>query len=143
MLIIILLLIGGIVGIAIAAAVRRSGRSERPYPRSHSHYGPGYGRPHGYGHDYYGHPGYGRSRRSGMSAGAAGAIGAVGGGLLGYELGKNEGEQEQFHHDQAMMEPREDYGPYNGPAQGDWMVDQGPGFDDGGDWGWGGDGGDW
>lgn len=145
MLIVVLLLIGAIVGIAIAAGVRRSWRPERrmerPYPPergAYGSYGPGYGHPHRYGPGY-GEPGYGgydRPHRSGMNPGVAGAIGAVGGGLVGYELGKMEGEQEQFHHDEALMRQREDYGPYGGPEQGDWGVDQGTSFIDGPDWGW-------
>lgn len=80
-----------------------------PYPN----YGPSYGGP------AYGGPGY----HSGMGAGTAGAIGALGGGLLGYELGKMHGEQQQFRHDE-MMYDQDRGGPYDGDDQGDWVVGQ-------------------
>ncbi len=64
--------------------------------------------------------GYGPSYRSGMSPGAAGAMGAVGGGLLGYELGKMQGEQQQFRQDELMDRG----GHYDPPDQGNWVVGQ-------------------
>jgi hypothetical protein len=65
--------------------------------------------------------GYGPSYRSGMGPGAAGAIGAVGGGLLGYELGKMQGEQQQFRQDELMDRGG---GQYDSPDQGNWVVGQ-------------------
>jgi hypothetical protein len=88
-----------------------------PYPN----YGPSYGGP------AYGGPGY----HSGMGAGTAGAIGAVGGGLLGYELGKMHGEQQQFRRDE-MMYDQDRGGPYDGGDQGDWVVGQDSDFGDAG-----------
>ena len=81
----------------------------------------------------YGPP-YGQPYRSGMGPGAAGAIGAVGGGLLGYELGKMQGEDQQFRQDQMMYD--RDRGQYDSPDQGDWVVGQDGDF--GGDVGGGG-----
>jgi hypothetical protein len=90
-------------------------------------YGPSYGGP------AYGGPGY----HSGMGAGTAGAIGAVGGGLLGYELGKMHGEQQQFRDDEMRYDqdrggPSDAGGPYDGGDQGDWVVGQDSDFGDAG-----------
>jgi hypothetical protein len=84
-----------------------------PYPPD---YGPSYGGPS------YGGPGY----RSGMSAGSAGALGALGGGLLGYELGKTRGEEQQFRQDEMTDD-------YNRGEQGDWIVGQDSDFGAAGD----------
>jgi hypothetical protein len=89
---------------------------------------------------------YGRPYRSGMGPGAAGAIGAVGGGLLGYELGKMQGEEQQFRHDEMMYD--RDRGQYDSADQGDWVVGQDSDFggDAGGNFGGGSNdsgGGDW
>jgi hypothetical protein len=66
--------------------------------------------------------GYGQQPyRSGMSPGAAGAMGAVGGGLLGYELGKMQGENQQFRQDELMDRGG---GQYDSPDQGNWVVGQ-------------------
>jgi hypothetical protein len=102
-------------------------------------YGPG---PGPYGPNYG--PGYGPGYGGGMSRGGAAGLGAVGGGLVGYELGKMAGENEQFRHDEMG-------GVGN---QGGWDNNQG-GWDNGGgdqggnwvvgqdsDWGGGGGGGD-
>jgi hypothetical protein len=66
------------------------------------------------------YPGYGPSYRSGMGPGAAGAMGAVGGGLLGYELGRMHGEQQQYREDGLMDRG----GQYDSPDQGNWFVGQ-------------------
>ncbi|MGH3840875.1 MAG: hypothetical protein ACRDS0_05430 [Pseudonocardiaceae bacterium] len=71
----------------------------------------------------YGGPGY----RSGMGAGTAGAIGAVGGGLLGYELGKMQGEDQQFRRDDMMYDHDR-----SGGDQGNWVVGQDSDFGDAG-----------
>jgi hypothetical protein len=102
-----------------------------PYPG----YGPSYDGP---GCGSYGGPAYGAPYCSGMGAGTAGAIGAVGGGLLGYELGKMQGEQQQSHQDEGMSDrdrggPHAASGPYDAGDQGDWVVDQDSDFDDAGD----------
>jgi hypothetical protein len=75
-------------------------------------------------------PAYGPPYRSGMGPGAAGAIGAVGGGLLGYELGKMQGEEQQFRQDQTMYD--RDRGQYDSADQGDWVVGQDSDFGGGG-----------
>ena len=75
-------------------------------------------------------PAYGPPYRSGMGPGAAGAIGAVGGGLLGYELGKMQGEEQQFRQDQTMYD--RDRGQYDSADQGDWVVGQDSDFGDAG-----------
>lgn len=142
----ILLIVGLIVLIAVLLGLRSLFRPQRmmrqPPPYS------GYGRPAGYRQPYgYGEPygGYGPPQRSGMSPGAAGALGAVGGGLIGYELGKMEGEQQQFHHDEMLMQQRQDYGPYDGRDQGDWgdQGNWGGDFGGGGDMDWDNGGGSW
>lgn len=83
------------------------------------------------------YPDYGPPPRSGMSAGAAGAIGAVGGGLLGYELGKMHGEEQQWRRDEMMAD--HDRGGQSAD-QGNWVVGQDSDFAEGdnsggtGDW---------
>jgi hypothetical protein len=93
-----------------------------PYPD----YGPSYGGPS------YGGPAYGAPYRSGMGAGTAGAIGAVGGGLLGYELGKMHGEEQQFRQDERMYDPDRG-GPDDAGDQGEWVAGQDSDFGDAGD----------
>ncbi|MDQ2881550.1 MAG: hypothetical protein M3Y48_10040 [Actinomycetota bacterium] len=134
---------GGLVGIMIVLAVvvvsvvvvsrrfRRSGFRMGP-PRM------GSGAPPMGSYD-----GYGPSYRSGMSPGAAGAMGAVGGGLLGYELGKMQGEQQQYREDGLMDRGG---GGYDSPDQGGWVVGQDGDFGGGSSSGGGSDsggGGDW
>ncbi|HZS22878.1 MAG TPA: hypothetical protein VFA63_18060 [Pseudonocardiaceae bacterium] len=112
----IILVLGAIV--AVIVLLRRRGRSGfgRPMP------GPATGGPPPMGpYPDYG-PSYGSPYRSGMGAGAAGAIGAVGGGLLGYELGKMQGEQQQFRQDEMMRDRERDA--YDTADQGDWVVGQ-------------------
>lgn len=83
-------------------------------------------------------PMYGGGGR-GMSPGVAGGLGAVGGGLLGYELGKMEGERED-RRDQAFDQSG---GYYGGDSQ-QWGGGGGDGDFGGGssDFGGGGGGGD-
>ncbi|MGH3782233.1 MAG: hypothetical protein ACRDRO_16865 [Pseudonocardiaceae bacterium] len=125
---VIILLIGAIVVALIVLGRRR---------RSGSRMGPpmmGSGPPPMGSYD-----GYGPSYRPGMSPGAAGAMGAVGGGLLGYELGKMQGEQQQFRQDELMDRGG---GQYDSSDQGNWVVgqdgdfggNQGPDSGGGGDW---------
>jgi hypothetical protein len=78
---------------------------------------------------YGGYGGYGPGYRSGMSPGAAGAAGALGGGLLGYELGKMQGEEQQFRQDEMMDRG----GQYDYPDQGNWVVGQDGDFGGGSD----------
>ncbi|MGH3794125.1 MAG: hypothetical protein ACRDSP_04485 [Pseudonocardiaceae bacterium] len=132
---VILLVIGGIVVVAILAGRRRRSRSRRPRRGS----GPPPMGP--YPGDYG--PGYGPRYRSGMSPGMAGGIGAVGGGLLGYELGRMSGEEQQFRQDEMM--DRDRGGQNDSYDQGDWVVGQDGDFGGGGDVGGDGSGGggDW
>lgn len=134
----ILLLLGAVVGVIVL--LRRRGRSGpgRPMPGSATGGPPPMGPYPDYGPSY-GQPPY----RSGMGAGAAGAIGAVGGGLLGYELGKMQGEEQQFRRDEMMYD--RERGADDAANQGDWVVGQDSDF--GGDAGGGpndsGSTGDW
>ena len=85
----IILVLGAIVAVVVLLRRRiRSGFGRSGFGRSMTGGPP----PMGSCPDY-GSP-YGQSYRSGMGPGAAGAIGAVGGGLLGYELGKMQGEEQ-------------------------------------------------
>jgi hypothetical protein len=126
-----LLIIAAMAAIAILVLRRRRSGS-RMGPSMGPSMGPamGGGPPMGY------YPDYGPSYRSGMSPGAAGALGAVGGGLLGYELGKMEGEGQQFRQDEMMRG-----GQYDSPDQGNWVVGQDSDFGSAGDGGGGSDGG--
>lgn len=108
-------------------------------------YGPGYDPNQGYppqGPQGYGPQGPGFGGRSGMSAGAAGGLGALGGGLLGYEMGRMSGENEQYRRDESGFG-----GGNDGGGQGDWVIGQDSDFggDSGGGDSGGGDnsGGDW
>jgi hypothetical protein len=139
LLLFIVLIVGVIAAVVIMARRRRrsgfgagpSTVAGRPPMGTYPDYGPSYGGPP------YGGPGY----RSGMGAGTAGAIGAVGGGLLGYELGKMHGEEQQFRRDETMYD--HDRGsPSEGGDQGDWVVGQDSDFGDAGDVGQQGSG-DW
>ncbi len=144
LLLFMLLMVGVIAAVVIMALRRRrsgfgagpSTVADRPPMGTYPDYGPSYGGP-SYGGPPYGGSGY----RSGMGAGTAGAIGAVGGGLLGYELGKMHGEEQQFHRDEMMYD--QDRGvPSEGGDQGDWVVGQDSDFGDAGDVGQQGSG-DW
>jgi hypothetical protein len=54
----------------------------------------------------------------------------VGGGLLGYELGKMQGEEQQFRQDEMMYD--RDRGQYDSTDQSNWVVGQDSDFGDGG-----------
>jgi hypothetical protein len=136
----VMLLIVGVIAAVVIMARRRRRSGFGPGPSTaagpppmgpYPDYGPSSGGPPSGG------PGY----RSGMGAGAAGAIGAVGGGLLGYELGKMHGEQQQFRQDD-MTSDRDRGGPSDGGDQGDWVVGQDSDFGDASDGGQQGSG-DW
>ena len=76
-------------------------------------------------------PGYGPPSRPRVSPGAAGALGAVGGGLLGYELGKTQREQQQFRQDKITEQgDRSNHNDAHG--QGNWVVGQDGDFGDSG-----------
>ncbi|HEX5404029.1 MAG TPA: hypothetical protein VFX16_17215 [Pseudonocardiaceae bacterium] len=149
-------LVGGIVLLVIIVVVIAVlARVFRGFRRGRRMAGPGYGG--GYGQQGYGPGygpggpgyggGYGPGYGGGISPGAAGGIGAVGGGLLGYELGKMSGENEQFRRDE--MYGNQGFGGDQGGG-GDWVVGQDSDFG-GGDFGGGdsgggdsgGGGGDW
>jgi hypothetical protein len=134
LLLVIVLIFGVIAAVVLMARQRRrsgfgSGPSTVAGPPPTGPY-PDYG-------PSYGGPGY----RSGMGAGTAGAIGAVGGGLLGYELGKMQGEEQQFRRDE-MMYDHDRGGPHDGSDQSDWVVGEDSDFGDAGDSGQQGSG-DW
>jgi hypothetical protein len=113
-----LLLVAAVIGLVVFA-IRRSGRGRRAGRFG----GPGGYGPGGYGPANYGQPGYGSS---GVNPWVAGGAGAVAGGVLGYELGRMEGEHEQ---------QRDDYdrGGYDGDFGGGGAdADFGGGGDGGG-----------
>jgi hypothetical protein len=126
----IMLIIGVIVVVVLLLRRRRRPGSRMGGPWSGPSMGPGPPPMSSY-------PDYGPPPRSGMGAGAAGAIGAVGGGLLGYELGKMQGEEQQFRRDEMMID--HDRGS-QAADQGNWVVGQDSDFADGdsssgtGDW---------
>jgi hypothetical protein len=91
-----LLLVAAVIGL-IVFLVRRSGGRRRAARRGGpGGYGPGGYGPAGYDAPGYGQPGYGSS---GVNPWVAGGAGAVAGGVLGYELGRMEGEHEQRQRD--------------------------------------------
>ncbi|HEX6403787.1 MAG TPA: hypothetical protein VF003_11605 [Pseudonocardiaceae bacterium] len=125
----IILVLGAIVAVVVLLRRRiRSGFGRSGFGRSMTGGPPPMG-----SYPDYGSP-YGQSYRSGMGPGAAGAIGAVGGGLLGYELGKMQGEEQQFRQDQMYDRDRGQYdsGQSGRPDQGDWVVGQDSDFGGGG-----------
>jgi hypothetical protein len=150
----IVLLIIVVVVVAVLARVFRGRRGRRMAGPPMGGYGPGqgYGPGYGPGPGYGG--GYGPGYGGGIGPGAAGGIGAVGGGLLGYELGKMSGENEQFRRDE-MGYGDQGYGGDQGFGGGDqgggWVTGQDSDFGGGGDFGGGdsgggdsgGGGGDW
>jgi hypothetical protein len=132
----IILIIGAIAAVVFLVRKRRRLGPRAPMTAGPPPMGPDPGSYPG-GYPGAGYPGgYGPPQRSGMGAGAAGAIGAVGGGLLGYELGKMQGEEQQFRQDETMH----DRDQYNS-GQGDWVVGQDSDFGGGG--GDSSGGGDW
>jgi hypothetical protein len=127
MILVVVLLVVAIIGVVIAGFRRRMSGRQAPAYQDPGYPAPGYGPP-GYGPQGYGPQGYGRS---GISPMAAGGIGAVAGGVLGYELGKMEGEEHREGH-------RGDYGDgggYDGGGYGGGGADAdfgGGGSDSGG-----------
>lgn len=100
------LLIAGIVAAFVFARRRRGGFGARgpvnpiqpqaPYPPNY----PNQGYPQNYPPNYGpGYPGYGPGYNQGVNPIIPGGIGAVGGGLLGYELGRQAGENEARRED--------------------------------------------
>jgi hypothetical protein len=145
------LLVGGLIAaviglIVIVAIVRGIGRllgfGRRQGPPVYQQ--PGYGPRPGYGPG----PGYGGGYGGGMSPGAAAGLGAVGGGLLGYELGRMEGEErrEEYYDQGGYNQGGYDQGGYNQGGYNQGGYNQG-GYDQGGgsaaDGDFGGGGGDW
>jgi hypothetical protein len=128
-----------LVGVVIALIVflvrrgrgRRAGRPGGPAGYGPAGYGqPGYGQP-GYGQPGYGQPGYGGGQ--GVNPWLAGGAGAVAGGVLGYELGRMEGE-----HGDHDSRGYDDGGYGGGGADGDFGGGGGGDFGGGGDSGGGG-----
>jgi hypothetical protein len=125
----IILVLGAIVAVVVLLRRRiRSGYGRSGFERSMTGGPPPMG-----SYPDYGSP-YGQPYRSGMGPGAAGAIGAVGGGLLGYELGKMQGEEQQFRQDQMYDRDRDQYdsGQSGWADRGDWVVGQDSDFGGGG-----------
>jgi len=140
----------GLIVAAVVAVFRRRGRRGGSFGGGGFGGGmPGGGVPGGYGQGGYGGgygpggygPGY--NQGGGMSPGMAGGLGAAGGGLLGYELGKMEGRDEerdrggydQGGYDQGGYQGGGDqYGGGGGDAYfgGDSGDGGGGGFDGGG-----------
>ncbi len=122
----LLLVVAVIAGIVLL--VRRSGRSRRAgRPDGPAGYGPGGYGPTGYGAPGYGQPGYGSP---GVNPWVAGGAGAVAGGVLGYELGRMEGEHDQRQRDDYDNRGGDGYdGDYGG---GGADADFGGGGDGGG-----------
>ncbi|HEU5230475.1 MAG TPA: hypothetical protein VFU49_21825 [Ktedonobacteraceae bacterium] len=127
--------------IAVFAFVRR--RATRGFFNRGNAYNQPYNQPYnqgGYPPNYYG-PGQGQG---GMNPWAAGGLGAAAGGLIGYELGKNQGERGEGG-DQGGFGGGAgggfggDQGDFGGGAGGGFGGDQGGGFG-GGDFGGGGGG---
>ena len=85
-----LLLVAAVIGLVVFAVRRGRGRRAARFG------GPGGYGPGGYGPGGYGQSGYGSS---GVNPWVAGGAGAVAGGVLGYELGRMEGEHEQQQRD--------------------------------------------
>jgi hypothetical protein len=148
----------GLVILAILGALffvlrRRGGfggwrRANQPYPpyqqpiSPYNQYNQGY--PPGYGPGY---PGY--NQGAGMNPWAAGGIGAAAGGLIGYELGQQHGEEEAREQQMNNDNPNNDGGDFGGGAGGSFGGNDNGGFGGGaggdfggGDWG-GGGGNDW
>jgi uncharacterized membrane protein YgcG len=91
------LLVIGLIVVAGMLIMRSTRRRMPPYPMGNQYqqpynqgYPPNYNQ--GYPPNYYG-PGY-NQQGPGMNPWAAGGIGAAAGGLIGYELGKHEGQEQ-------------------------------------------------
>jgi uncharacterized membrane protein YgcG len=149
-----LLCLAVVAAVVIAFVIRRR-RQPRPMAAPMAGYDdggygqPGYGQP-GYGQPGYGQPGYGPGPaygpgpgygpgygqpRSGVNPWVAGGVGAAAGGLLGYELGRNEGREEEREREERYDNNNNDDGGYGGGgADGDFGGgDAGGGDSNGGD----------
>jgi len=149
-----LLVVAGIAAFAFVrrrtAGIGRRGPINQPsapvYPQNYNQNHPNQGYPPNYG------PGYG-NQGGGMNPLIPGGIGAVGGGLLGYELGRSQGENEARRDDNWNDGNNINNGDNNfgGGAGGSFGDNSGGGdfgggaggsFGGGGDSGFGGGGGD-
>jgi hypothetical protein len=122
-----LLLVGLVIALVVFLVRRSGGRGRTPR---------GFGRRSRYGAPGGYDPGYGGYQSSGVNPWVAGGAGAAAGGLLGYELGRMEGEREAHQ--------RDEYGGDGGGFGGGGAdADFGGGGGDfgGGDFGGGGDSG--
>jgi hypothetical protein len=112
----LLLVVAVIAGVVLL--VRRSGRGRPPgRPGGPAGYGPGGYGPAGYDAPGYGQPGYGSP---GVNPWVAGGAGAVAGGVLGYELGRMEGEHEQRQRDDYDNRGGDGGGGDSGGGSGDF-----------------------
>jgi hypothetical protein len=127
-----LLLVVLVVAAVIVVIVRIARRRRQPqlafgppagYDPAGGYGQPGYGPPPGYG------PGYGQPGRSGVNPWVAGGVGAAAGGLLGYELGRMEGEHEERRHEERSDQGYSDSGSGDGGADGDFGDSGGGGGD--------------
>jgi hypothetical protein len=119
-----LLCLAVVVAAVIAIVVRRRRRPRQSfstvadYGAMGSNGQPGYGPAASYGPGYA--PGYGQPGRSGVNPWVAGGVGAAAGGLLGYELGRNEGREEEREREGRSDQGYDDSGYGGGGADGDF-----------------------
>jgi hypothetical protein len=128
-LVVTVLIVVGVI-VALVRLTRRSRRSGRGFGSPGGYGRSGYGQPGGYGPGYgqpgYGQPGYGPGYGQpgygggGVNPWVAGGAGAAAGGLLGYELGRMEGREEERHHDQQQDQGSGDSGYGGGGADADF-----------------------
>jgi hypothetical protein len=117
-----LLCLAAVVAAVIAVLVRRRRRPRQAsnpvadYDAMDSFGQPGYAS--GYGPGYA--PGYGQPGRSGVNPWVVGGVGAAAGGLLGYELGRNEGREEEREREGRSDQGNGDSGYGGGGADGDF-----------------------
>jgi hypothetical protein len=127
LLLVVLVIVAAIVVIVRIARRRRQPQQAFGPPAGYDPavgYGqPGYGPPPGYG------PGYGQPGRSGVNPWVAGGVGVAAGGLLGYELGRMEGEHEERRHEVQSDQGSNDSGYGGGGADGDFGDSGGGGGD--------------
>jgi hypothetical protein len=123
-LLLVVLVVAAVIVVVVRIARRRRQRQQAFGPPA------GYDPVGGYGQPGYGPPpGYGQPGRSGMNPWVAGGVGAAAGGLLGYELGRMEGEHEERRHEEHSDQGYNDSGYGGGGADGDFGDSGGGGGD--------------